>query len=370
MSNPKPTIIYPRTSRLFVDDAPRLYKRPSTSAHEDVRIVEMAKLLSKARTARKSTTLKRATPSAKTPEWKLRRAGGLQILEAPALTRLRWLTHGFSTRPGGASEMPAAEPQRSEKAERVLNLGFADWDLRERVLANRNKFFLGVGADKMRVVALRQIHSDVVHVIRGKQMEDSTSSKGALSGDALITREPGVLLMVQTADCVPILLADTRNKAVAAIHSGWRGTLARIPEKTLGQMRMEFGTDPAHVVAAVGPAIGRCCYEVGEEVVQKFEAKFPHARDWFVGPYEKLAAGESDPNWLPWLTMRPPGHAPPPLRAYLDLMAANRAILAGAGVPERQISSAGFCTACRSDLFFSYRRERTTGRLVAAIGIR
>jgi len=330
----------------------------------------MVKLLSKARTAGKSTALKRA-PSAKTLQWELRRTGGLQILEAPALTRLRWLAHGFSTRPGGASGMPAAELQQSEKAaERVLNLGFTDWDSRERVLANRKKFFAAIGAGKMRVVALRQIHSDVVRVIRGKQIEDSANSKGALSGDALITREPGVLLVVQTADCVPILLADTRNKAVAAIHSGWRGTLARIAEKTLGQMRMEFGTDPAHVVATVGPAIGRCCYEVGEEVVQKFEARFPNAREWFEGPYEKLAAGESDPNWLPWLTMRPPGHAPPPLRAHLDLMAANRAILEVAGVPERQIFSAGLCTGCRGDLFFSYRRERATGRLVAAIGIR
>jgi YfiH family protein len=297
----------------------------------------------------------------------------LQILEAPALARLRWLTHGFSTRPGGSSELPeAGELGRTRKtACRVLNLGFTDWDSRQRVLANRKKFFAAVGAGKMRVVLLRQIHSDVVHTIGGPNADDSAEILAdPLSGDALITSEPGVLLVVQTADCVPILLADTKNKAVAAIHSGWRGTLARIAEKTLGQMRMEFGTDPANVVAAVGPAIGRCCYEVGEEVVQKFDAQFPNARAWFEGPYEKLAAGESDPNWLPWLTMRPPGHAPQPLRAHLDLIAANRAILAGAGVPERQIFSAGLCTACRGDLFFSYRRQGLTGRMVAAIGIR
>ena len=312
-------------------------------------MLPMAKQQIHARRGEQPTRRKRRNAfSQDLPEWKLRRADGLQILEAPALTRLRWLTHGFSTRPGGASEMPeGAEPRRARKAsDRVLNLGFTDWDARERVLRNRKKFFMAIGTGDMCVVALRQIHSDVVHTIREEPAENSGE---ALAGDALITRQPGVLLVVQTADCVPILLADTKNRAVAAIHSGWRGTLARIAEKTLGQMRMEFGTDPANVVAAVGAGIGRCCYEVGPEVAQQFEARFPEAREWFEGPYEKLAAGESDPNWLPWLTMRPPGHAPPPLRAHLDLIAANRAILAGtAGVPRAADFFGGVCApACR-----------------------
>jgi YfiH family protein len=330
-------------------------------------------------TASRRDPIRKQLPKASKATWKLRRADGLQILEAPALARLSWLTHGFSTRTGGESQIPDSGDGKAANAPKsaggVLNLGFTDWDTRERVLANREKFFSAIDtsptnnkmrAGEVRVVALKQIHSDVVHVIRGRKKDDSAA---APTGDALITREPGALLVVQIADCVPILLADTKNKTIAAIHSGWRGTLARIAEKTLGQMRMEFGTDPTNVVAALGPAIGRCCYEVGSEVAQQFEAKFPEAREWFEGPYDKLAAGESDPNWLPWLTMRPPGHAPPPLRVHLDLIAANRAILARAGVPDRQISSAGFCTACRSDLFFSYRREHTTGRLVAAIAI-
>jgi YfiH family protein len=192
----------------------------------------------------------------------------------------------------------------------------------------------------------------------------------ALQGDALITREPGVLLTIQTADCIPILLVDTRQRAVAAIHSGWRGTAQRIAEKTLGRMQMEFGTRPQDVIAALGPGIGGRCYEVGHEVVKEFTAKFPNAREWFAGAFDALENGDNDPNWLPWLTMRPPGHAPPAPRAHLDLIAANRAILAGAGIASKNISSSGFCTACRSDLFFSYRREQTTGRLMAAIGIR
>jgi polyphenol oxidase len=297
--------------------------------------------------------------------WRLRRVGGLQILEAPAFAKLPWLVHAFSTRPGGVSETPAgADAARAtrKKPERMLNLGFTDWDSRERVIENREKFFCALCAKKFDVVTLRQIHSDIVHRVTALPAEPPR-------GDALITREPGVLLTVQTADCIPILLADTKQRAVAAIHSGWRGTLRRIAAKTLGRMQMEFGTRPDDVIAALGPGIGRCCYEVGEEVAKEFQAQFPAAREWFDGPFDALAAGENDPNWLPWLTMMPPGHQPPPPHVHLDLIAANRAILVGTGVPPARIVSSGYCTACRLDLLFSYRRERTTGRMMAAIGI-
>jgi polyphenol oxidase len=315
----------------------------------------------------------------KSAAWKVRRSGGLQILEAPQLARLDWLTHGFSTRPGGASEVPPAGPAEGAPLKRAasggagaLNLGFTDWDTRDRVVENRGKFFRALGAGKMRVVTLRQIHSDAIHRIEQADLAAGLNGNPAEApkGDTLFTREPDVMLAVQTADCVPILLADPKHRAVAAIHSGWRGTLARIAAKTLGRMHMEFGTRPEDVVAALGPGIGRCCYEVGSDVVRDFHAQFPEAREWFDGPFDALASGENDPNWLPWLTMRPPGHPPPPPSVHLDLVAANRAILAGAGVPPGQISASDFCTACRTDLFFSYRRERTTGRLMAAIGIR
>lgn len=303
-------------------------------------------------------------------KWRLRWAGGgTQVLSAPELDRLKWLVHGFSTRSGGASEL--AEPG-SKRTTRVLNLGFTDWDARERVLGNRRRFFRGVNAGGMAAVTLRQFHSDVVHLVdRAETAQAKKSAPGdAPKADALITREPGMLLIVQTADCIPILLADTKNRAVAAIHSGWRGTLGAIAEKALGRMRMEFGTKPADVIAALGPGIGRCCYEVGSEVAKEFHSQFPDAREWFDGPFDALAAGDNDPNWLPWLTMRPPGHPPPPPRVQLDLIAANRSILMRAGIAPKRIFWSGFCTACRSDLFFSYRRERVTGRMMAAIGIR
>ena len=290
--------------------------------------------------------------------WRLRHAQGLQILESPALARVDWLVHGFSMRPGGASEL---------KGSHVLNLGFIDWNSRERVLENRARLLSAIGASKMRLVTLRQIHSDISHRVNESNAEALADEPP--QGDALYTREPGVLLAVQTADCIPILFADTKQRTIAAIHSGWRGTLRRIAAKTLGRMQMELQTRSEDVVAALGPGIGRCCYEVGSDVAREFHGQFPSAREWFDGPFNALASGENDPNWLPWLTMRPPGHPLPEPKVKLDLIAANRAILIEAGVPARQISASGFCTACQKDLFFSYRREHSTGRMMAAIGI-
>ena len=303
---------------------------------------------------------------------KFRRRGSLQILEAPPLTRLDWLVHGFSTRCGGRSRFPALDHAEGRKVNRAgtrnqaLNLGFTDWDTRKRVLSNRREFFHAIGARKMHPVVLEQVHSDIAHRVA---LPSQLITKPA-KGDALLTADPGVLLAVQTADCVPILLVDTKRRVVAAIHSGWRGTLLRLAAKTVGRMRMEFGTSPGDLIVAIGPAIGRCCYEVGSEVAAAFHAQFPNASEWFDGPFDSLAAGENDPNWLPWLTMKPPGHQPPASRVHLDLVAANRAILADAGVPAARIYSSGFCTACRTDLFFSYRREHATGRMMAVIGLR
>jgi YfiH family protein len=286
--------------------------------------------------------------------WTARHSSNLQIVESREMAKLGWLVHGFSTRPGGESLL-GGKP--------ALNLGFTDWDERANVAANRAKFATALGANQMPLVTLRQIHSDVIHIAAAPVAD-------APKADALATRTPGLLLGVQTADCVPILLADTRQRVVAAIHAGWRGTLARIAVKTLGKMRMEFGTRPCDVVAALGPAIGRCCYEVGPEVAQAFAAQFRAAADWFDGPFDQLAHGE-EPLWLPWLTMMPPGHVPPPPRVQLDLRAANRWQLSDAGVPESKIAVSDLCTACRTDLLFSYRREGAkTGRMMAVIGAR
>jgi len=292
------------------------------------------------------------------------RCDGLEILQSPALDRLSWLVHGFTTRTGGGSRL---------NSECVLNLESVEWDKRAAIEANRKKLLAALDASGMRLVTQRQFHSDLV-----RQYKQAPGP--GLRGDAHFTRAPGLLLAVKTADCVPILLADPKHKAVAAVHAGWRGTLKRIVAKTLGQMQMAFGTRPADVLAALGPSIGGCCYEVGPEVVQAFAAQFADAKEWFeptdTGPHGRMATFETlvssdTPNPLKWLSMAPPGHDPPPPRLKFDLIAANRWQLLDAGVRAAHIAASGLCTACRVDLLFSHRREHgRTGRMMGAIGIR
>jgi polyphenol oxidase len=293
-------------------------------------------------------TPKRPAPQA---PWSLRRANGLQILELAPFRRLPWLVHGFSTRTGGDSEL---------HGEKILNLSMMDWDKRETVLANRRKFQSAVGAPDFELLPLKQVHSAIVHVFSAKPA-------APCNGDASLTNRPGLLLAAQTADCVPILIVDPRERVVAAVHAGWRGTLARILEKTVGRMQFEFGSKPADLLAAIGPSIGPCCYEVGAEFVTKFAAQFADAETYF--DEEELRSGE-EPNPLQWLNMRPPGHQPPPGNVHLDLRKANRSQLLAAGLREKNIFVSELCTSCRTDLLFSYRREGPeSGRLMSVIGI-
>jgi len=281
--------------------------------------------------------------------WKLTRAGGLRLLQIQPFRKLPWLVHGFSTAPGGVSDLDGHD---------VLSLGFADWDSRENVLENRRRFQSALGASDMTLAPLRQIHSDVVHLFSAPPQEPC-------KGDASISNTPGLLLGVQTADCVPILLVDPKRRAVAAIHAGWRGTLARIAAKAVGQMQMRFGSRPADLLAALGPSIGSCCYEVGPDLVTQFTSQFADASDYFDEP----RTGE-EPNPLQWLNMAPPGHQPPPKNVRLDLRKANRSQLLAAGLRDNTILISNLCTACGPDLFFSYRKQGPrSGRLLSAIGI-
>ena len=151
-------------------------------------------------------------------------------------------------------------------------------------------------------------------------------------GDALLENTPGSVVAVKTADCVPILLVDSRHRAVAAVHAGWRGTVARIAAHALEAMSERFGTDPADVHAAIGPGIGKCCYEVGPEVAAQF------------GTHGK---------------------------AHIDLAEANRLQLGAAGVSTARIYVAGLCTMCHAEEFYSFRRDKqAAGRLYSFAGIR
>jgi YfiH family protein len=282
--------------------------------------------------------------------WTERVEHGVRVLQVAALAKLPWLVHGFSTRPGGVSELDGGK---------VLNLGFAEWDNRENVLENRRRFQSALDANDLQLVVLKQIHSDVI------QMFDAPPAQPC-RGDASVTNRAGLLLGIQTADCVPILLVDPKKRAVAAVHAGWRGTLQRIVAKAIGQMQMQFGTKPQDILAAIGPAIGGCCYEVGTEVAIQFQSQFADAHEWF----DEFRTGD-EPNPIQWLNMMPPGHQPPPKNVLLDLRKANRAQLVEAGLRPQNIFFSELCTACRRDLFFSYRKEGAiTGRLMAVVGIR
>ena len=289
-------------------------------------------------------------PKILTP-WSLRAVQGVQILELAPFKKLPWLVHGFSTRTGGASVLNSGE--------RVLNLGHTDWDQRENVVKNRQTFQSAVGATDLRLALLKQFHSAVALFLTSPPGEPR-------KGDASLTDSRGILLGVQTADCVPILLVDPKKRAVAAIHAGWRGTLGRTAEKTVGEMRKQFGSEPADVLAALGPSIGPCCYEVGTELVTKFTSQFADAAEYF----DELRTGE-EPNPLQWLNRMPPGHHPPPKNVRLDLGKANRSQLLAAGLRECNIFVSNLCTACHTRLFFSYRKEgANSGRLLSSIGLR
>ena len=308
-----------------------------------------AMLATKTSPAKRRKAKKQRVPAA-AARWTTRSSKSIRVLQVPALSRIAWLIHGFSTRQGGASTL---------KGKRVLNLGFTEWDSRENVRENRHRFQSAIGADQLVLVPLLQFHSDSILCF------DEPPTKPSRA-DASITNRPGLLLAVQTADCVPILLADPRNRAVAAVHAGWRGTLRRIVAKAIGRMQMQFGTQPKDLLAAIGPAIGGCCYEVGTEVAAAFKAQFPNAAEFF----DELRTGD-EPNPLQWLNRMPPGHQPPPKKVLLDLPKANRLQLLEAGVASKNIFACNLCTRCRTDLLFSYRREASqSGRMMSVVGIR
>jgi YfiH family protein len=284
-------------------------------------------------------------------------ANKLQLLHSNKLSKLTWLVHGFSTRHGGVSRVYGGN---------ALNLGFTPQDSRAAVERNRELFLKALGAASGRkswpLVSLRQIHSDLIHRIDGVPEQ-------AVAGDGIVTDTPGLVVAVQTADCLPVILADLKRRAVGVFHAGWRGTVKRIVEKGVGEMRKHFGSDPRNLVAAIGPGVQGCCYEVGAEVRTEFEAQFTYASSLFREVKEPDPVREKYP--LLFLTARAPGHSELPVKLFLDLVEANRRQLVDAGVLANNIEAAAPCTACHTELLFSFRAEKgVTGRMMAAVGIR
>ena len=250
----------------------------------------------------------------------------LTILRAKHLTQFPWLVHGFSTRVGGSSRA---------YREGDLNLGLTKDDSRAAVERNRTAFLHEIGAITRKrrgsknssrntgslwpLITVRQIHSDIIRCI--DSIPGSTGQE-PLSGDGLITAIPGLLLAIQTADCLPVILVDTKRHVVGVFHAGWRGTVSRIVEKGVGEMHRCYGTNPRDLKAAIGPGVGGCCYEVGEEVRIKFESQFEYGASLFREVKDSDPVREKYP--LLFLTARAPGHSELPKKIYLDLAVTRR----------------------------------------------
>ncbi len=214
----------------------------------------------------------------------------------------------------------------------------------------------------MKLLTLGQIHSAIVRLAGG-------GAPAGLRGDALLTRRPGRLLGIKTADCFPVLLVDGRRRAVAAVHAGWRGLVQRVVEKTAGEMRRNFGSAPADLRAAIGPGIQACCFEVGHEVLEEFASQFADAGDYCrLDPPDPL---ETRLPQQPLTGVRNMLRDPVTARAHVDLAEAVRRQLLAAGLDLRRIYNSGRCTACELLRFYSYRREKdAAGRMLSVIGIR
>jgi len=227
----------------------------------------------------------------------------------------------FSMRTGGVSPAPTDS----------LNLSFSRGDDPQNVRENYRRVCFELGADMGRTVVSRQVHGDLCMAATGEMGGVRLISDG-LPGerDALMTDETGLLLSTTHADCVPVYLLDPERPAIAMVHAGWRGTADRIAQKSLRAMREAYGTNPAHVIAAIGPSIGPCCFEVGEDVAAVFYSLFPEM---------DLIRREGE-------------------RRTVDLWACNRLQLLEMGVPEGCIHCVQVCTACDTGRFFSHRREK------------
>jgi YfiH family protein len=285
----------------------------------------------------------------------------VELLVVSGWNRVPWLWHGFSTRRGGLSRAYCADDAPGE-----LNLGFTADDSRETVASNRSLLAEAVTGDAATpLVAVHQFHANLVHVA-------SVSDEGRerpWKADGLIANEPGLLLGIQTADCIPVLVADRKRLVVAAFHAGWRGTVKRIVELGIGRMSAEFGCKPEDMIAAIGPGVGACCYAVGEEVLSEFESQFHYAREVFHEVYSTDAVRNKYP--MLFLTQRAPGHSLIGPELHLDLVEANRRQLLAAGLKARAIKVVGGCTSCETELFFSHRASQGhAGRMMAVIGIK
>ncbi|MEV5025012.1 peptidoglycan editing factor PgeF [Paenibacillus sp. LPE1-1-1.1] len=254
------------------------------------------------------------------------------------------LTAGFTGRNGGVSAAPWAS----------LNMGLHVGDLDDAVVDNRRRLADAIGWDFEAWTCAKQVHGNLVRQVksadrgRGKETLDDVLK----DCDAIMTDVPGVLLASFYADCVPLYFYDPEHNAVALAHAGWKGTVQQIAVKTVQAMASAYGSDPKAMMAAIGPSIGSCCYEVDGPVINQVQQLLS----------ELGIAGEAADKMLKQADKG---------KANLDLKEINRQIMIKAGILPIRIELTQWCTGCRRDLFFSHRKEGgLTGRMASWIGIR
>lgn len=264
------------------------------------------------------------------PTLRLDRTAPIACLRFPLLEEIAGVRHAVTTRLGGSSAGSYA----------AANLGLSVGDDRETVLANRLAAATLVGGGSALPVAARQVHGVQAVLVE----QPGQSGTPVADADMLATERPGVVLMVQAADCLPIVIVDPTRPAVAAVHAGWRGLAAQAGREAVANMQRLFGSRPADLLVGVGPGIGVCCYEVSEEVAA-------------------AVAGTTGDNAFRFARC---GGA----RPFVDLPGVLRQQLLDAGVAAAQIAVAGLCTACNLELFYSHRREgEPTGRFGALVAL-
>lgn len=239
-------------------------------------------------------------------------------LTIPALDTVGVIQHGFTTRQNGLGARNNGLKQPD------------DW----------NPVAEAFGIRPDRLVTVNQVHGETIMRVDDTNFKNMRSAQA----DAMITKERALAIGVETADCVPVLLVDPAAPAIAAVHAGWRSTVRRIVQKAVQKMRIEFGSDPSRMVAVLGPAIGPECYEVDEPVMRPVRENFSF--------WEEISSSRGNDKWS------------------LDLVTLNRVELVQSGLVESNVHSLGLCTSCRRDLFYSFRAEGRTGRMLSVIMIK
>ena len=258
------------------------------------------------------------------------------------LNLVPWLVHGFSLRHAINSKLKTT-------------LDFNNQIYNKKRESTRKQFIKILTGENLPLVLLNQTHSEKIHCLKRFPPENSIQE-----GDALITTLPKILLGIQVADCLSVLVVDTSKRVIAAIHAGWRGLLKGVVSKTIALMQSHYFANPRNCIAVIGPSIGPCCYEVGNEVATPFRRIFKN--------HPSIFNARLKPHTHPIGSHNPLRYDP--ITKHLNLSAACRYQLQSSGLDLHNISSDPPCTFCHNEVFFSYRANKgVTARMLALIGL-